>query len=704
MTDNGYKTDRGWHFSDLYKFKVAETPEELAKIKDDYQGAFKTPGSPGTPEASQQQQNSASNAGITIKIAATHAGLITRNNGFYMPDKMKSGVSTWTEHYLKPIQVHHEDHRDPVGRVVSARYVDTSSSAIQQFQNSALRDSYKREVGKADRAFWDAFTSDKTSFIKKLDMMKMIDSVLLDPSYQGVGYIELTANITDPDAIQKVLDGRYITGSVGAVSDKAVCSVCNMDWLEESEPCGHRPGKLYDGKKCVIVAGNLEYDEYSFVNTPADRRSGVITQSAGGIQNSVEDKNIKDSKIISFFPIFEEDVLVKDNVKDESVLESQVTTDTKIEPEVKDSKDEETKVVVSNPLTVLLDKVFTGVALTEEENDSLYELQLSEMDKEVIEDAKLSAVKRKKMASSAFCGPEKSFPVSDCAHVTAARKLVDKYEGTADKSKVVACIDRKAKAFGCDSVKDSVKPEVKVQDSVQEVVPTPLEHDFTFASKVVGEITDQVKLDLSKTFLSQLLDKFGKDSLQSAALELGLGVNPEQVTALEEEVAKSEETVGELRDQLNILRKELRAAYDDIGVVEDQLISKNEELLKTKTDKLKFLHALDGSLTDELNTKIANLSDKDLTSHIDSVSTRVDIQKIADKINSGLSRTPNEKVEAPPGLTEQVEAQIIQKPTFVTQQLVDQVYRQLLLSNGQEAANSYYSDMVKRNLAKRKED
>lgn len=69
-----------------------------------------------------------------------------------------------------------------------------------------------------------------------------------------------------------------------------------------------------------------------------------------------------------------------------------------------------------------------------------------------VADAKLSAAQRNKLKSSTFCGPNRSFPVPDCAHVTAARRLIGRYHGSAaTKAKIMACVNRKAKQLGCSS-------------------------------------------------------------------------------------------------------------------------------------------------------------------------------------------------------------------------------------------------------------
>jgi len=74
-------------------------------------------------------------------------------------------------------------------------------------------------------------------------------------------------------------------------------------------------------------------------------------------------------------------------------------------------------------------------------------------------DAKLTTAKRKKLKASTFCGPNRSFPVPDCAHVTAARRLIGRAKLSADsKAKVLACVSRKAKALGC-PVKDETSAD-----------------------------------------------------------------------------------------------------------------------------------------------------------------------------------------------------------------------------------------------------
>jgi hypothetical protein len=63
---------------------------------------------------------------------------------------------------------------------------------------------------------------------------------------------------------------------------------------------------------------------------------------------------------------------------------------------------------------------------------------------------KLTTKTRKALKSSVFCGPNRSFPVNDCAHVRAAKVYLKRSKfSAATQQKIAACINRKAKALGC---------------------------------------------------------------------------------------------------------------------------------------------------------------------------------------------------------------------------------------------------------------
>jgi hypothetical protein len=71
-----------------------------------------------------------------------------------------------------------------------------------------------------------------------------------------------------------------MTGSVGGRAGKAVCSISGDDLA--SEDASGKPnvarfkrGKVYKGKMAFVDMQDISFKEYSFVNQPADQRSGV---------------------------------------------------------------------------------------------------------------------------------------------------------------------------------------------------------------------------------------------------------------------------------------------------------------------------------------------------------------------------------------------------------------------------------------------
>ncbi len=175
---------------------------------------------------------------LRVEIDATHSGVLTNMRvypGKFVKDGYKSFISKdrgGTSEYDKPILRHHDDLSDPIGRVVDARY--TPLKYGEQFE-------------------YDYLTPDNIGS-------------------KGSGVVTITALITDPDAISKILDSRYYSVSAGHSSPIYLCSNCGDSIME----CEHLPGRKYngdgeegEGKLCYIITGPMTYNETSFVNVPA---------------------------------------------------------------------------------------------------------------------------------------------------------------------------------------------------------------------------------------------------------------------------------------------------------------------------------------------------------------------------------------------------------------------------------------------------
>jgi hypothetical protein len=190
---------------------------------------------------------------LIVIIEGTHDGK-TENFTEYVGDKMKKSTPTWTKPYNKPILKHHDSYRgDPIGRVVKAEFGDS----------------------------------------------------LTDPDSKT---IFLHMEISDPDAIDKFLDGRFSTVSIGARVKELTCQICGREILKNGF-CGHWLGEKYEkvsktseGKEkkemvtCYWTIGECIYYEVSVVNSPADKKQTGPLQmikktsdgDSGGGQDSSE--------------------------------------------------------------------------------------------------------------------------------------------------------------------------------------------------------------------------------------------------------------------------------------------------------------------------------------------------------------------------------------------------------------------------------
>ena len=259
---------------------------------------------------------------LIVKIKATHFNFVNKNNVLYTKNAVSRGSKSWTHPYQKPQLVAHDTKRDPIGRIIDFKIVDGEPK-----------------------------------------------------NNEPPSYVELTSRVTDPDAIQKILDGRYSTVSVGSTSCRVICSECDQV-ITEDGLCEHKKGSYNEkGKPIYWIIDQIGYTENSFVNEPADEYAIIDKIYIGG--EWVDFTNFSDSR---------EDYLPFINMEDSMANHT---------------------------------------------------------------DAKLSTEQRNKLPDSAFCGPNRSFPAHDKAHVTAGLRLLGRAKvSDATKNKIQACLYRKGKKYG----------------------------------------------------------------------------------------------------------------------------------------------------------------------------------------------------------------------------------------------------------------
>ena len=652
---------------------------------------------------------------LGVKIAATHAGKVTGNNGFYLPDKMQAGVSSWLLPFPKPILLHHDDEEDAIGRLEDARYVDISMGFRQDF--------IKRKdtiVGdKPSDVLIDAFLKGELSPAECIDVVNNVFLIkdfnyTKDQSYPGLGYIEITASISDPDSIRKIIDKRYLTGSIGARTDAAVCNVCKKDWTKEDGMCEHRPGQEYDGVLCTLIAGNLMYDEYSYVNRPADSHSQTIEIFQNGeVKNSFNYNESNDSipevgfNIVDSLTVFknkEQPKMKLDLEKIKELLNSFIEEKfslfkdhldlDKLAQKFLDSlEDETTEEQLVQKFADQLTKYnlffedseeFLGSDPSDEDYvyadmliDFMLDKEISQEEKEALWDAKLSTTKRKSLPDSAFCGPDRSFPVNDCAHYTAALRLLSRYKGSGDKNKIRACIERKGKRLGCNKKKDNV-------DDTQDVGIGQFTVDYfdNFEDQEILQMLNGLEFVLEER---DLANPCGCEDMKK------------KISSLEEQLEKTTNN--------DELKTELQNTIDDNKNLKNKITELSLSLKNSCIDKLVLFKKLTGEkIEDTLQKDLSEKTLTDITSLVAELEEKVDIEKLNDMLNLGISRQPTEKIQDPTLKfqdktldTKDTDSKIIEdKEITITKEYlmdVQKTYMKLRIQNGLEAANDYLNKL-----------
>ena len=153
---------------------------------------------------------------IDVTFEATHSGR-NLNDAVYLSESMANDCNTFMFPYAKPLIKNHDSYEEPLGRVVASDF-------------------------------------DKSEFVEDRDT------------------INVTFRVSDQDAMQKFADGRYKTMSIGAQAKHIKCNVCGKDKLKDNKLkfCGHWRGERYADQVATWTMTDMEYNEGSVVNRPAD--------------------------------------------------------------------------------------------------------------------------------------------------------------------------------------------------------------------------------------------------------------------------------------------------------------------------------------------------------------------------------------------------------------------------------------------------
>lgn len=448
-------------------------------------------------------------AGLIVEIAAIHEGY-TENNTYYSAEALKEASHTWVTPYPKPVIMNHDVKTEPIGRVIGAKMAQEDN---------------------------------------------------------GKQYLRIQAAITDPTAIEKVLDKRYMTGSIGGKAGVALCSVCNTDWAAAAEsgtkiPCRHRRGKIYDGVIATLNYADLVFKEYSFVNVPADSDSYIrdIKQDSSEVVN--DDSWVKASK---FFLFDLSNHKVSEYTEDESKkfvlneMESKFLYDI-IEL---DSSSNESLFVISdntdntneNVQSLLLQELNMQADKAEVENEDILTItdQLSEdLSTEIAEgDSEESKTEEEKEENS-----------SEEEVEAEAKTDTGEQDEKAEEGKEATAEEEKAEAETAEAPSAADKEEekeVEVEDQNGLDAKASVEPEINLLNEKIDSLEKEnlaLKKALHKTLAERVVD---------AKIAKGIEELPNRVAAIEEHSSRS---ASSLADSLRDLAK-IPALSKEAAVVEN---------------------------------------------------------------------------------------------------------------------------------------
>lgn len=554
---------------------------------------------------------------LNAKVKMTFAGLKTRNSALYLPDEMYSGMKSFISPFPKPILPHHKEDEDPIGRVVDVRYIDTANSIITLDKRAAHAMSIFRDKSSTKKA--------------RLSSVKMFLDLEENEGYAGVGHIYGLWELTDPDAIQKALDKRYLTVSTSFSPKGAYCSSCAMtgdltDWRRDE--CEHSQGRVYDNYPCLAIPFGFEYDHVSPVNDPAAIYASIV-EVGQGLTFADAVSKIERPTIAEIFSDME---LVKSG------------TVSKFQDSQKISLEKPADVIgISEPTKIDSPKETPMHKLSDLTKDSASNYDA--LAKFLPEgSARLTGDFLAQLSDSDFVGPRRTFLARDLEHISAVKALLETVEDSENKVLLLTALEDKIKTLET-IVATEVEP---VTDAIVETAP---------AETAVEATTIEDSVNVPK--------------------------------AEYEDLVKTKDELADLKDTRDILKSQL----DSVKGRLDLLKSENERLVKDH--KLALAEALadkmvaKGFSVADRASKVDELKSRTIDSLKDS------LRDLSEKANTGLAnqtpvRPSQEKVEK---VVDAIDAQPPTKEDRARYKAIFDHYETLYCKpGGERLANAFWKD------------
>jgi hypothetical protein len=225
---------------------------EIPEFRKMYIGDAKTP---KDFDAKKAIDGLGSGIQVIADVDSTHSG--TRvNTRCYPAAELRKALRTWTQPYPRPFLSRHpsrglftsDDEPDVLGRVQGGKFIALADDLKGDWINPPLR-------------------------------------------AKGSGYVLNSVLFSGRDTVEKIVDKRLLTVSVGMKSDSMVCPICLHDWVPSMlkdgvppEECEHRPGNVYEvdarhyqGKMPFYhVARKITFDHIADTFRPAQPYASIL--------------------------------------------------------------------------------------------------------------------------------------------------------------------------------------------------------------------------------------------------------------------------------------------------------------------------------------------------------------------------------------------------------------------------------------------
>lgn len=507
---------------------------------------------------------------LVAKIRATHSGYLL-NNRVYPGAFMKDATETWVRPYRKPVLVNHNQHEGaPIGRVIGAEYHQLKHG--EDFNRDYAKPSSGDDLG-SGFIILNLSINDKDAIDRVMDGRyetvstgHHTDRALC--SICGNNWLTDSAD-SDSDGICEHRPGKKYTIEdksrtcflVGGKMTYDEVSYVNVPAQQNVKTLSINLEALENaitGKDSQVVFNSFEDGIVSQLRLVDSRGESMDLLLTPGKKDKLPDnyKQMKDAVVAfgdeNMDTIFNNDDLTKtaDKAVVEMIKEANVTQDEPVAKATDSVEQPVETVIVHEPEQTepAVEQVAEAPVVVEpilsEEDMALYSVAKSIVDAGLLDegtidhefsvdmikdlatsfDAKLTTEQRKKLRASTFCGPDRSFPVPDCAHVTAARRLIGRAKLSEEqKKRVLSCVSRKAKSLSCDNAECQImenEPVVKAPsvDSKVNADAVKAQDIILNLSKEKDSLTEQVKrLQSSLDAKISLCDEITKENTKLKA-------------------------------------------------------------------------------------------------------------------------------------------------------------------------------------------